>query len=42
VIEGLFADPLSVVHLDEHLARRAAELRIEHCPARASEPKAQA
>lgn len=29
-IEGLFAGPLSVVHLDEHLARRAAELRVEH------------
>jgi predicted nucleic acid-binding protein len=30
VIEGLFTGPLSVVHLDEHLARRAAELRIEY------------
>jgi PIN domain nuclease of toxin-antitoxin system len=30
VIEGLFAGSLSVVQLDEHLARRAAELRIEH------------
>jgi PIN domain nuclease of toxin-antitoxin system len=29
-IEGLFAGSLSVVHLDEHLARRAAELRVEH------------
>jgi PIN domain nuclease of toxin-antitoxin system len=30
VIDGLFAGSLSVVHLDEHLARRAAELRVEH------------
>jgi predicted nucleic acid-binding protein len=30
VIEGLFAGSLSVVHLDEHLARRAAEVRVEH------------
>lgn len=30
IIEPLFATTLSVVHLDEHLARRAAELRIEH------------
>lgn len=30
VIEGLFAGSLSVVHLDEHLARRAAELRVEY------------
>ena len=29
-IEGLFAGSLSVVHLDEHLARRAGELRVEH------------
>jgi PIN domain nuclease of toxin-antitoxin system len=29
-IEGLFAGSLSVVQLDEHLARRAAELRVEH------------
>lgn len=29
-IEGLFATSLSVVNLDEHLARRAAELRVEH------------
>ena len=29
-IEGLFAGPLSMIHLDEHLARRAAELRVEH------------
>jgi len=30
VIEGLFAGALSVVHLDERLARRAGELRVEH------------
>jgi predicted nucleic acid-binding protein len=30
VIEGLFATTLSIVHLDEHLARRAGELRVEH------------
>jgi len=30
VIEGLFAGSLSVVHLDEHLARKAAELRVAH------------
>jgi PIN domain nuclease of toxin-antitoxin system len=30
VIEGLFATTLSVVHLDEQLARRAGELRVEH------------
>lgn len=29
-IEGLFATTLAVIHLDEHLARRAAELRVEH------------
>lgn len=29
-IEDLFAGSLSVVHLDEHLARRAGELRVEH------------
>lgn len=29
-IEGLFATSLSIVNLDEHLARRAAELRVEH------------
>ena len=29
-VEALFATSLSVVHLDEHLARRAAELRVEH------------
>lgn len=29
-IEGLFAGSLSVVHLDEHLARRAAELRVAY------------
>ncbi len=29
-IEDLFAGSLSVVHLDEHLARRAAELRVKH------------
>lgn len=29
-IDDLFAGSLSVVHLDEHLARRAAELRVEH------------
>jgi PIN domain nuclease of toxin-antitoxin system len=28
VIEGLFATTLSVVHLDERLAQRAAELRV--------------
>jgi predicted nucleic acid-binding protein len=30
VVEELFAGSLSVVHLDEHLARRAAELRVAH------------
>lgn len=30
IIEPLFASSLSVVHLDEQLARRAAELRVEH------------
>jgi predicted nucleic acid-binding protein len=30
VIEGLFAGSLSIVQLDEHLARRAAELRVEY------------
>ncbi len=30
VIEGLFATTLSVVQLDEQLARRAGELRVEH------------
>jgi predicted nucleic acid-binding protein len=30
VIEGLFATTLSIVHLDEHLARRAGELRVEY------------
>jgi PIN domain nuclease of toxin-antitoxin system len=30
IVEPLFAASLSVVHLDEHLARRAAELRVEH------------
>ena len=30
VIEGLFATTLSVVHLDERLAQRAGELRVEH------------
>jgi PIN domain nuclease of toxin-antitoxin system len=30
IIEPLFATTLSVVHLDEHLARRAAEIRVEH------------
>lgn len=30
VIEPLFAGSLSVVHLDEHLARNAAELRVEY------------
>ena len=30
VIEDLFATTLSVVHLDEQLARRAGELRVEH------------
>lgn len=29
-IEGLFATSLAIVSLDEHLARRAAELRVEH------------
>ena len=29
-IEGLFATSLSIVNLDEHLARQAAELRAEH------------
>jgi predicted nucleic acid-binding protein len=29
-IEDLFAASLSVVHLDEHLARRAGELRVEY------------
>ncbi|HEX6753271.1 MAG TPA: PIN domain-containing protein [Solirubrobacterales bacterium] len=29
-IEGLFATSLAVVNLDELLARRAAELRVEH------------
>ncbi len=29
-IEDLFATSLSVVPLDEHLARRAGELRVEH------------
>lgn len=30
VLDGLFATTLSVVHLDERLAQRAAELRVEH------------
>lgn len=30
VIEGLFATTLSVVHLDERLAQRASELRVEY------------
>jgi predicted nucleic acid-binding protein len=30
VIEGLFATTLSVADLDEHLARRAGELRVEY------------
>lgn len=30
VVEELFAGSLSVVHLDEHLAQRAAELRVAH------------
>ncbi len=30
VIEGLFATTLSLVALDERLAQRAAELRVEH------------
>jgi predicted nucleic acid-binding protein len=30
IIDPLFGGSLSVVHLDEHLARRAAELRVEH------------
>jgi PIN domain nuclease of toxin-antitoxin system len=30
VIEGLFAGALSVIHLDDSLARLAAELRVEH------------
>lgn len=30
VIEDLFATTLSIVHLDEHLARRAGELRVAH------------
>lgn len=30
VIEGLFATTLSIAHLDEHLARRAGELRVEY------------
>jgi predicted nucleic acid-binding protein len=30
VIEGLFAAALSVVQLDEHMARRAGELRVEY------------
>ncbi len=30
IIDPLFATTLSVVHLDEHLARRAGELRVEH------------
>lgn len=30
IIDPLFAGSLSIVHLDEHLARRAAELRVEH------------
>lgn len=29
-IEGLFAGSLTVVHLDEHLARKAGELRVGH------------
>ena len=29
-IEGLFAGSLTVVHLDEHLARKAGELRVDH------------
>ncbi|HET7485914.1 MAG TPA: PIN domain-containing protein [Solirubrobacterales bacterium] len=30
ILDPLFAGSLSIVHLDEHLARRAAELRVEH------------
>lgn len=30
IIDPLFAGSLSIVHLDEHLARRAGELRVEH------------
>lgn len=30
ILEPLFSGSLSIVHLDEHLARRAAELRIEY------------
>ncbi|HEY6549707.1 MAG TPA: PIN domain-containing protein [Solirubrobacterales bacterium] len=30
ILDPLFAGSLSVVHLDEHLARRAAELRVEY------------
>ncbi|HEX3609454.1 MAG TPA: PIN domain-containing protein [Solirubrobacterales bacterium] len=30
IVDPLFATSLSVVHLDEHLARRAGELRVEH------------
>src|SRR4051794_35973442 len=30
IIDPLFATTLSVVHLDEHLAQRAGELRVEH------------
>jgi len=30
ILEPLFAGSLSIVHLDEHLARRAAELRVEY------------
>lgn len=30
IIDPLFAGSLSVVHLDEHLARRAGEFRVEY------------
>jgi predicted nucleic acid-binding protein len=30
ILEPLFSGSLSIVHLDEHLARRAAEMRVEH------------
>lgn len=30
IVEPLFAGSLTLVHLDEHLARRAGELRVEH------------
>lgn len=30
IIDPLFGGSLSIVHLDEHLARRAAELRVEY------------